>query len=126
LTRAAARRSQASSPSRSGPGPRRFSTTASSPGTSASAIRDPAYWARAAQDRLRTPNPDRFGNYERLIKTHAERVGAVAEHLYDEWTEAAAIRQYLGELDIDNAERLAWEDLLRSHPVPQAALPLEP
>lgn len=94
--------------------------------TAAEAERRRTYWARAAQDRLQTPNPDRFGNYERLVTSLAERVGADPTHLYDEWTESAAIRTYLGEHDIDNAERLAWEDLLRSHPAPQTELLEDP
>lgn len=68
---------------------------------------------RDAVDRARRgPRWDAFGEYLEKAAELAEKLGIGAVEIYEEFCERAAIRHYLGELDIQEAERKAWEDVL--------------
>lgn len=54
---------------------------------------------------------DRDGEYfERCVEL-AREIGADVEHVFEEWSERAACRMYLGELELDVAEAAAFEDV---------------
>jgi hypothetical protein len=59
----------------------------------------------------RAPRWDAGGVYAQKAADLAARLGLQAAEIYDEHCERAAIRHYLGEADIHEAERLAWGDV---------------
>jgi hypothetical protein len=70
------------------------------------AIRDRVMKAKAKNIRW-----DRDGRWAEACASLALLVGVDAADLYEEHGERASVRHYLGELDIDEAERLAFEDI---------------
>jgi hypothetical protein len=54
---------------------------------------------------------DRHSGYREACADLAEETGANVEHVYEEWQERAGTRLYLGEMEVEDAERLALEDV---------------
>lgn len=59
----------------------------------------------------RPPREDPTGEHTEAVADMARRHGLDVADLLEHWSERAAIRQYLGEQDRDEAERLAVEDV---------------
>lgn len=57
------------------------------------------------------PKQDRHGIYREACAELAEETGADVESVWEDFGHRAAVRQYLAEIDIDEAERLALEDV---------------
>jgi hypothetical protein len=64
---------------------------------------------RVAQ--ARPPREDPTGTHTAAVAELARQHGRDVADLLELWSERAAIRQYLGEADRDEAERLAVEDV---------------
>jgi hypothetical protein len=67
------------------------------------------------------PDPDPGGNWARAIRKLAEEAKVNAEDLLDEWAERAAIKTYLGCIDLQQANAEAFE-LVRQRLFPQTAM----
>ncbi len=61
--------------------------------------------------------------WERMVRKLAEEAGTDPGHLVDEWTERAAILEYLGEHDVQAANARAY-DLVRERLFPQTEIAL--
>ena len=57
------------------------------------------------------PKVDRHGVYRELIAELAEETGADVSSIWEEWQERAGTRLYLGELELEDAEQKALEDV---------------
>jgi len=64
------------------------------------------------------PDPDPGGVWERAIRKLAKDANVNAEDLLDEWAERAAVKQYLGLIDLQQANAEAF-DLVRERLFPQ-------
>lgn len=54
---------------------------------------------------------DRDGSYFERCAELAESLGIEIQSVFEEWSERAAVRTYLGDLDVDAAESAAFEDV---------------
>jgi hypothetical protein len=71
---------------------------------------------RAAMDRVTRakksyPRIDRHGAYRELCAELATETGADVVSIWEEFQERAGTRMYCGELEIEDAERLAMDDV---------------
>ncbi len=57
------------------------------------------------------PKVDRHGAYRELCIELAEETGGDVESIWEEFQERAGTRMYLGELEIEDAEKLAMDDV---------------
>lgn len=57
------------------------------------------------------PRLDRHSGYREACADLADETGANVEYVYEEWQERAGTRLYLGEMEVEDAERLALEDV---------------
>ena len=57
------------------------------------------------------PKVDRHGGYREACIALAEETGGDVESIWDEFQERAGTRMFCGELEIEDAERLAMEDV---------------
>jgi predicted metalloprotease len=57
------------------------------------------------------PKVDRHGVYREACAELAEETGADVESIWEEFQERAGTRLYMGELELENAEMLALEDV---------------
>jgi hypothetical protein len=64
-----------------------------------------------AEQVRRAPKWDEHAVYAQKANELAEKLGVKAHEVYEEHCERAAVRHFLGELDIATAERLAWKDV---------------
>lgn len=69
------------------------------------ALRDRVERARRSQ-----PRWDARGEYLELAAELARKYALDCVDIYGEFCERTAVRVYLGELDTNEAERLAWQD----------------
>lgn len=69
----------------------------------------------AAPARTIRPEPPRDERWQGAVRELAKRTGRNAEDLLDQWDERAAVREYLGNVTRDEAERLAFEDVQRQY-----------
>lgn len=56
------------------------------------------------------PKWDSDGLYAEAAAERAKEWGVPFHEVYEEWAERSAVRAYLGEFSVDEAERLAWVD----------------
>lgn len=57
------------------------------------------------------PRFDRHGGYLEACAELARETGADAGAIYDEWNDRAIARLHAGEIEVEDAERLALEDV---------------
>ncbi len=69
------------------------------------------------------PSSDPGRVWERMVRKLAEEAGTDPGHLVEEWSERAAILEYLGELDVQAANARAY-DLVRERLFPQTEIAL--
>lgn len=67
---------------------------------------------RVERCRRADPKFDRRGEYHAKCCELARNVGADPCDVLDEWIDRSAARLYLGGIDIEQAEELAWADVL--------------
>ncbi len=64
-----------------------------------------------AEQVRRAPKWDEFAVYAQKANELAAKLGIKAHEVYEEHCERAAVRFFLGETSIPEAERLAWKDV---------------
>lgn len=67
---------------------------------------------RVRTARKSEPKWDAAGTYAERCAELARDRGLNPADVHEEWSERAAVRQYLGGVSLDVAEALAWEDVL--------------
>lgn len=72
--------------------------------------KDAAILDRVKRAKSSEPKWDADGVYAELAAEKAQEWGVPFHEVYEEFSERSAIRRYLGEFSIDEAERLAWLD----------------